>query len=494
MQTTVGTVESVEKEYADLQILEISGREYRAICYKELVGSCCAGDVVKLNIEATQMQLGTGGYDFVICKLSDGVSELGSEFAEVDPEFAEVDPEFGELESELAEVGSEFANCGNESAVSLREAADSFIESAGNSGESSGSFECKTHNPKKPQSKIMKLRYTPLQCAVDTIEDEHSPLHNKLRDITTIDGMPVACCGLHSQVPLVAAGIKCANPAAKIVYCMTDEASLVFGFSNIGRQCKETGLIDATITCGQATGGDYEAVSLYSGLVAAYAGLGADAIIVAIGPGIAGTSTALGNGGYAQAQSINAVSALGGNPVAVMRVSFGDRRKRHRGVSHHFLTALGQLALARACVCYPAQLDKNLQNVIFGQLDSFDIASKHNLVAVDMRMDGEDVDAERVGVADGTITGANATASVDNTGNDGGTVVTCANSVDNASNNPTNAAAELASKINTRGIKVTTMGRGFAQDPWFFLTAYSAGLHIGRHIGDPDMRLNLLGV
>ncbi len=458
MQTTVGTVESVEKDYADLQILKISSREYRAICYKELVGSCCADDVVKLNIEATQMQLGTGGYDFVICKLSDGIFRLRSEFAEVGAEF-------GELESELAELGSGFANCGNESAGSLREAADSFVESAGSSGESSDSSECETHNPKKPQSKIMKLRYTPLQCAVDTIEDEHSPLHNKLRDITTIDGMPVACCGLHSQVPLVAAGIKCANPAAKIVYCMTDEASLVFGFSNIARQCKETGLIDATITCGQATGGDYEAVSLYSGLVAAYAGLGADAVIVAIGPGIAGTSTALGNGGYAQAQSINAVSALGGNPVAVMRVSFGDRRKRHRGVSHHFLTALGQLALARACVCYPAQLCTNLQNVIIAQLDSFDIASKHNLVAVDMRMDGDDVGTGCVGVADG----ANGSQT-------------------------TNAAAELASKINTRGIKVTTMGRGFVQDPWFFLTAYSAGLHIGRHIGDPDMRLNLLGV
>ncbi len=389
MQTTIETVEQIKKEYADLQILQVSNSAYPAICYKNLVGPCYVGDTVKLNIEATQRKLGTGGYDFVISKLN----------------FASNNYNGGVIENDNSE------NYENDEIAAS-------------------------------QSKIMKLRYTPLQCCVDTIEDEHSPLHNKLRDVTCINKMPVACCGLHSQVPLVAAGIKKQNPHAKIVYCMTDEASLMLPFSNIARQCKENGLIDSTITCGQATGGDYEAVSLHSGLAGAYAGLDADAVIVAIGPGVAGTSTALGNGGCAQAQSINAVAALGGTPVAVMRVSFADKRARHNGVSHHFLISLGQLALARAYICYPAQmqqLDKDLQNIILEQLNKYNILDKHNLIAVDMEM-GIDV----------------------------------------------NEACELASTIDTCGIKVTTMGRDFGQDPWYFLTAYSAGLHIGRHIQNPN--------
>ena len=39
--------------------------------------------------------------------------------------------------------------------------------------------------------------------------------------------------------------------------------------------------------------------------------------------------------------------AAAGRPVAALRVSEGDRRERHLGVSHHSLTAYGRVALAR---------------------------------------------------------------------------------------------------------------------------------------------------
>ncbi|MBA4371109.1 MAG: DUF3866 domain-containing protein, partial [Coriobacteriaceae bacterium] len=56
--------------------------------------------------------------------------------------------------------------------------------------------------------RIMKLRYTPLQLDVASVEEQHSPHHAVMRDATDLGGMPVVCCGLHSQLPLVAAAVK----------------------------------------------------------------------------------------------------------------------------------------------------------------------------------------------------------------------------------------------------------------------------------------------
>jgi hypothetical protein len=56
----------------------------------------------------------------------------------------------------------------------------------------------------------------------------------------------------------------------------------------------------------------------------------------------------------AAGEAVNAVAALGGRPVASLRVSDADPRERHHGVSHHSLTAYGRVALARAQVVVPA--------------------------------------------------------------------------------------------------------------------------------------------
>jgi hypothetical protein len=192
---------------------------------------------------------------------------------------------------------------------------------------------------------IMKLRYTPLQIDVCSVEEQASPHHETMRTAQDLGGMPVACCGLHSQVPLVAAAAKHADPDLRVAYVMTDFAALPLSLSELVRMSVSTGLIDSTVTCGQAFGGEHEAVNLHSGLLAARYVVGADIAVVAIGPGVVGTATPFGHGGVVQGEAVNAAGALGGTPVATLRLSFADERSRHRVVSHHTLTALSRIAL-----------------------------------------------------------------------------------------------------------------------------------------------------
>ena len=192
---------------------------------------------------------------------------------------------------------------------------------------------------------VMKLRYTPLQRDVMAVEAPESPSHALMKNAVDLGGMPVVCCGLHSQVPVVAGALKERRPDARIAYVMTDEAALPLAMSDAVAACLDAALLDTTVTCGQAFGGVLEAVTLHSGLVASRAVGGADVALVAIGPGVVGTGTALGHGGVAQGEAINAAAVLGGRPIAPLRISFADPRERHRGVSHHSLIALSRIVL-----------------------------------------------------------------------------------------------------------------------------------------------------
>jgi len=73
-----------------------------------------------------------------------------------------------------------------------------------------------------------------------------------------------------------------------------------------------------------------------------------------MGPGVVGTSTALGFSAIEQGQVLDAAAALGGRGVACLRISFADPRARHRGISHHTLTALAIAAREAADVVVPA--------------------------------------------------------------------------------------------------------------------------------------------
>ena len=187
---------------------------------------------------------------------------------------------------------------------------------------------------------IMKLRYTPLQLKVLAVEEEASPHHERLSHIPDLGNRPVAVGSLHSMVPVVAAGIKGRRPSARVAYVMTDGAALPSAFSGLVAQMKAAGLVDGVITAGHAFGGDLEAVTVPSAIAAAHSALGADAIIVAMGPGVVGTGTPLGSTALEVGPILDAAGALKGAPIAVPRLSCKDPRARHRGISHHTMTAL----------------------------------------------------------------------------------------------------------------------------------------------------------
>ena len=195
---------------------------------------------------------------------------------------------------------------------------------------------------------IVKLRYTSLQVDAGSTE-EHDPTSG-----TDLGGMPVVVGSLHSQVPGVAAALKAVRPDARLAYVMTDGAALPLAISDLVESVTTAGLIDVTITAGHAFGGDLEAVSVPSALALARHVAGADAAIVAMGPGVVGTSSPLGTTALEAAAVLDAAAALGGTPIAVLRMSDGDPRPRHQGVSHHSRTAL-ELTRSSVLVASPEE-------------------------------------------------------------------------------------------------------------------------------------------
>ncbi len=171
----------------------------------------------------------------------------------------------------------------------------------------------------------------------------------------TLEGLPVLVGQLHSQIAPAAAGLYLAGKR-RVAYIMTDNGALPLAFSHLVRDLKTANLLHATITCGQAWGGDYETVTLHSALLAAKHILAMDVAIVCQGPGNAGTGTKYGFSGIEQAQNLDIVKALDGKAVAIVRMSSADKRERHQGISHHTLTTL-ELAYSRAIVPLPEGAD-----------------------------------------------------------------------------------------------------------------------------------------
>jgi hypothetical protein len=134
---------------------------------------------------------------------------------------------------------------------------------------------------------------------------------------------------------------------------MTDGGALPATFSQTVATLRDTGWLHTTITVGQAFGGDLEAVTTHTGLLAAHHVTHADLVIVTQGPGNLGTGTRWGYSGVTAGETINAIHTLGGRAVASLRVSGADPRERHHGISHHSLTAYGRVALTPADIPLP---------------------------------------------------------------------------------------------------------------------------------------------
>ncbi len=225
---------------------------------------------------------------------------------------------------------------------------------------------------------VVKARYTPLQTIVLGVDEDASPHRAAMIASDRLDGMPVVVADLHSALPAIIAGIHADRPGAAIAYVMTDGGALPAWFSRSLAELRDH--LAGTVTIGQAFGGDLEATNIHGGLLAARHVLQADVTIVAQGPGNLGTGTRWGFSGTAVGEAVNAAATLGGRPIGSLRISDADARGRHRGVSHHSLTAYGLVALVRAELVVPDGLPEPLAGYVSEALKP--LHAKHDIVTV----------------------------------------------------------------------------------------------------------------
>lgn len=278
---------------------------------------------------------------------------------------------------------------------------------------------------------LVKARYTPLQTTVLGVDEQDSPYYELLRNADDIAGTPVVVADLHSALPAIVAGVRAepGGPDRTIAYVMTDGAALPAAFSRTVDGLRSAGWLNGTVTVGQAYGGDLEAVTLHSGLLAARHVLRADIVVVTQGPGNLGTGTRWGFSGVAAGDAVNAVAVLGGRPVAALRISEADSRDRHRGISHHSLTAYGRVAAHAADVVVP-ELPEPLASLVARQLDA--LGPLHRRVRVEV--DG------------------------------------------------------LIAALRESPVPLSTMGRGLDEDAAYFVAAAAAGRHAARLVASRPSR------
>lgn len=329
--------------------VEVEGHKEKCIAYTGMSGEVRPGDEVLLNTTAVSLQLGTGGYHYIISNLNGAGKQLRS------------------------------------------------------------------------GGHIMKLRYTPMQVKVLSVEEEDSPHRDIMVDADSLDNIPVLVGTLHSM--LAPLSLMLANRGLRVAYVMTDGAALPIAFSLTVDWLKQKQKLVGTVTTGHAFGGDLEAVNVYSGLLAARHVLKADVIIVTMGPGIVGTGTKWGFTGVEQGEILNAVDTLQGIPIAVPRISFADARQRHRGISHHTITVLTRICRVDCLVPLPLLQEEGM-SYILEQIRQEGLFSRHHFCAED--------------------------------------------------------GSPVMELINECGLKITTMGRGPEQEKEFFLTLGAAATTAAR--------------
>jgi hypothetical protein len=273
-----------------------------------------------------------------------------------------------------------------------------------------------------PAGHVVKVRYTPSQVKVQTAEEQDSPLRDRFQTVADLGGLPVVWVPLHSMVGAACSGAKAAG-AARVAYVMTDGAALPAAFSRQVEDLRASELLDDTITCGQAFGGDLEAVNVFSGLLAARAIADADVAVVGDGPGKVGTATRWGASDVASGMSLNATGILDGRPIAALRLNFADPSYRHHGVSPHSLTVLQDVALVPVHVAVP-RLPEEQRRVVWETLKEARLEERHQLVE--------------------------------------------------------SAGEPALDLLEERGLQPESMGRGLREEPALFLAAGAAGVLAGR--------------
>ncbi|OEF95552.1 hypothetical protein BHF71_05015 [Vulcanibacillus modesticaldus] len=318
----IGKVIEISKETKNIQVvivehqLEIS----QAINYLQFHKPLVLGDLVIINKTASILNLGTGGYDFVVSPINLNAKESCSD------EFKEK----GHI-MKLRYTPYQF------SVKSCEEQGSPYHELF---------------------KKVKNLNGLPVIIG---------ELHSMLPIVITIFRQ------LENKY-----NVK----EKKIVYIMTDGGSLPIALSRHVETLTELGWLTNTITIGHAFGGDIEAVNIFTGLIAAKYIFQADLVIVLMGPGIVGTGTLLGHSGVEQGIIANAVGSLKGLPIFIVRASQKDHRQRHLGISHHTISNLNYISLVKNIVPYPDYIkDQNQHQHLYKVLEE-NIGSKHQLTSV----------------------------------------------------------------------------------------------------------------
>jgi len=312
-----GEVIEIIKEHKKITFFWVETGEKercKAVNYNNITGIINIGDQVVVNTTAVELGLGTGGYHFVVLNLR--YLDKGIDKSDNSQKKASPNPHYS--------------------------------------------------------GHIMKMRYTPFQIKTLCAEEQMSPYHDVINEFESLNELPVILIPLHSLLAPLSITYKTLFPDKKIVYIMSEGGSLALDFSNLVRKLVSEGYIDNTITFGNAFGGDYESVNIFSALAVASELLKADLIIVGMGPGIVGTSTKYGFSGVENAFIEKAVRILKGKSIVVPRVSFADTRKRHFGISHHSITLLSELITDSIEIALP----KN--DYLENQINKGNLFSRHN--------------------------------------------------------------------------------------------------------------------
>lgn len=196
---------------------------------------------------------------------------------------------------------------------------------------------------------VMKLNYSSLQHSVAPVEEERYVGR----------GVPPGVAGvffLHGQLAPACWALHRAAPGVRIGYVQTVGGALPGALSEVVRELRERELLAAHVTAGQTYGGEQEAVTTVGALDHGLAVEGWDVALCGPGPGILGSASTFGHGGLAALDSAHAAQALRCPTVVIPRMSSGDPRDRHRGLSHHTSTVL-ELLLAPAIVALPDDHD-----------------------------------------------------------------------------------------------------------------------------------------
>ncbi|WP_035186192.1 DUF3866 family protein [Alteribacter aurantiacus] len=289
------TVTKIINETNDIQTLTVDGGCGSAVLYKAYFPRVEPGDKVKINVTATQLNLGTGGFDFVM-----NVEDR------------------------------------------------------------------KSHSIGEQKGHIIKGRYLPIQHSMLTVEspEQHleAPYFNQKLNL---NGKPILLCELHSMLPVLWGLFEENDKEGNLIAIIDDSAALALPVSNHLQSLKTNSRM-ATISIGQAFGGDFEAINLVTALQFVMNIDPKATVVVTVGPGGVGTATRYGFSAIRMAEWANIIGKGNGNPIWTPRLSEADKRERHLGLSHHTMTALTEFTYAKSVLTLPVgeQADRYLMESV----------------------------------------------------------------------------------------------------------------------------------